>query len=541
MRKPICLICLVTVLCLLLTGCSLDFAGYFRKLGIMSGFFPQDQTTFSEMTYTRPDMDNIQTVLKNSCDTAASAGDLNQVINGIFAFYDVYDQFYTNYNLAYVHYCQDMTDIFWEAEYALCEAYAPQLDAGLDELYRALAKSPWRDELEDEQYFGADYFDAYEGEGIWDETFMAMLNEESGLIGEYYTVYEESLSVEPYSEEFFSQYGPQLEEIFVKLVAQRQKIAAYVGYDSYPQFAYDFYYYRDYTPEQAVAYLQTIPDQLGELYRKVNQSDLWDAYYTSCSETETYAYGLSAAQAMGGSIQEAFDFMTDKELYDISPGSNKYDSSFELYLYTYYAPFLFMNPAGDPNDKLVFVHEFGHFVNDYICSGSGAGTDVAEVHSQAMEYLSLVYGDGGKDLEKLKMANTLSVYVDQSAYALFEHQVYGLREEELTAENVRSLYESIGLQFGFDSWAWDSRDYVCVGHFFTNPMYIISYVTSNDLALQIYQTELGQKGEGLALYERCLESQDSYLLTFAETYGLEDPLDLSRIPKVLKTLEDALE
>lgn len=541
MNRRLRILCLVTALCLLMSGCSLDFRGYFQRLGAMSGMLPQEQTGFSQMTYTRPDMDNIHAVLQSSCDAAANASGLNQVINGIYAFYDVYDQFYTNYDLAYIHYCQDMTDIYWEGEYSFCMENASQVDAGLDQLFRALAAGPWRGKLEGRQYFGPGYFDAYDGESLWDETFLALMEEESRLLGEYYAVFEESLAAEPYSEEFFSSYGTRLEEIFVQLVAQRQQIAAYVGYESYPQFAYDFYYCRDYTPEQAVTYLSAVPDQLGALYRKVNRSNLWDAYNTACTEAETYAFGLSTAKAMGGSVREAFELMAEQGLYDISPGANKYDASFELYLYTYQSPFLFMNPSGDPNDKLVFVHEFGHFVNDYVCGGSGAGTDVAEVHSQTMEYLSLLYGEGGEKLEKLKMANTLSVYVDQSAYALFEHRVYGLREEELTAENVRALYESIGLEFGFDSWAWDSRDYVCIGHLFTDPMYLISYVTSNDLALQIYQKELDGQGNGLALYRECLESQESYLLTFAEVYGLENPLDPDRIPKVLKTLKDALE
>lgn len=532
MRKKLRILSLVMALCLLLAGCG-------KQNGILSGFFPQDQTTFSEMTYARPDMDNIQSVLASACVTAVNAADLQQVLDSIYAFYDVYNQFFTNYNLAYIHYCQDMTDIYWEAEYTLCSTYSAQLSAGLDELYRALAASPWRSELEDVNYFGPGFFDKYEGQSGWTNTFMAMLDGESRLLREYNSILEDSLSVQPYSEEFFSEYGSQLETLFVRLVAQRQKIAAYAGYESYTQYAYSGYD-RDYTPEQAITYLQAVPDQLGALYRKVNQSDLWDAYNIPCSEAETFAFGKSTADAMGGSIRDAFDFMVMKEVFDISHGSNKYSSSFEVYLSTYYSPFLFLNPSDYPGDKLVFVHEFGHFANDYVCSGSNAGTDVAEIHSQAMEYLSLLYGEGGQDLEKLKMADTLSVYVEQSAYALFEHMVYDIAPEELSVESVRALYESIGLQFGFDSWGWDSRDYVCIGHFFASPMYIISYVASNDLALQIYQMELSQKGSGLSLYERCLESQDSYILTFAETYNLENPLELSRLPKVLKTLEDAL-
>ena len=99
-------------------------------------------------------------------------------------------------------------------------------------------------------------------------------------------------------------------------------------------------------------------------------------------------------------------------------------------------------------------------------------------------------------------------------------------------ENVQALYEDIGLRFGFDSWAWDSRDYVSVTHFFTNPMYLMGYVVSNDLAMQIYDLELGEAGAGLSLYEQCLESQESYIVCFAEQYGLESPFAPGRLEKV---------
>ena len=50
------------------------------------------------------------------------------------------------------------------------------MDAGLQELYRALAQSPAREELE--EYFGEGFFDSYENEEtLWDESFTALLEE----------------------------------------------------------------------------------------------------------------------------------------------------------------------------------------------------------------------------------------------------------------------------------------------------------------------------------------------------------------------------
>ena len=136
---------------------------------------------------------------------------------------------------------------------------------------------------------------------------------------------------------------------------------------------------------------------------------------------------------------------------------------------------------------------------------------------------------------RCKLADSLCTYMEQSAYSLFEHRVYDLQGEELTVENVEALYEQIGTQFGFNFEKWETREYVNILHLYTEPMYMISYVVSNDLALQFYQMELEEAYSGLELYEQSLTSQESYILTFAKDYGLKSPFDPSR-PEELRVL-----
>jgi oligoendopeptidase F len=233
--------------------------------------------------------------------------------------------------------------------------------------------------------------------------------------------------------------------------------------------------------------------------------------------------------------------MQEAHLYDISYGKNKFDSSFEVYLYSYQVPYVFVNPTLTAYDKLTFTHEFGHFCSDYASFGSVAGVDVAEVFSQGLEYLSLCYTQNNEDLKKLRMASCLTTYVEQAAYAYFEHQVYDLSSEELTVEHVRALYQSVGSTYGFDSWNWDSRDYVCISHFFTSPMYIISYVVSNDAAFQLYQMEQSSAGSGLACYRENLATREAYFLSFLQSAGLESPFLPGRLEAVKETLQAILQ
>lgn len=533
------LCCLFLAAAVLLCGCGIDLEGYFQQLGNMVGM--NTVTHYDDMKYTRPNVAEVERLLAECQELAAEGEDLNALLGSIYDLYDAYDSFYTNYYLADIRYCGDMTDSYWEEEYNYCVDNSPTVDSCLDELYYALADSPLRRELEGERYFGAGYFDSYEGESLYDDGFLALLEKEAELENTYYELYEQSYEAEYYSEEYFTTYGSQMEELFVELIRVRQDIATYASYKDYADFAYDFYYYRDYTPEEAIDYLTEVGDELLELYCRINNSAVWDNGYARCSENQTFNYVKTAAENMGGDVAEAFSLLESAGLYDISYGENKYESSYEVYLLSYYEPFIFMCPSLDQTDKLTFAHEFGHFANDFVCGGSYAGIDVSEVHSQAMEYLSLCYVDGTEKLESYKIADCLCTYMEQAALALFETQVYSLEGDDLTVENVRALYESIGTDFGFDSWGWDSRDYVAMTHLFTDPMYIVSYVVSNDLAFQIYQLEKETPGAGLELYKDCLYSQESYLLTFAEEYGLENPLAQGRVQAVRETMEQILE
>ncbi len=524
MKKKIsCLLAFALALSLL-CGCG-DFSDY---LGSQEDSWNSENlVAFQDMAYERPDMVEFRQVLEESCRLAREETDLDTVVNGIYAFYDVYDRFYTNYYLADIWYCMDLTDLYWEEEYNYCAAQTATAEAGLEELFYTLADSPIRDQLEGPDYFGEGYFDAYEGESMWDEQFIAMMEQESQLIARYYELSNQEGS-----------YAQRL-QLLVDLVALRQNIAAYAGYPDYVQFAYDFYYYRDFTPDQVTAYLESLRGNLVELY--VNLEPVtWEGAWYNVPESHTMAYLRSCALAMGGMVHEAFTVLEKNGLYDISYGANKYPASFEVYLPSYYEPFIFMNPAGTVHDKLTLVHEFGHFANEYACYGSYAGIDVAEIYSQAMEYLSLLYARGGDSLTRLKMEDSLCVFVEQSAFAAFEHQLYGLTGDALTAENVQSLFTQVCADYGFESFEWDPEFLVEINHFYTNPMYVISYVISNDAALQLYQLELEQSGQGLALYNESLMSTEGYFLSFLDSLGLQSPFTPGRMEEVRGTLEDIL-
>lgn len=493
-----------------------------------------DITHFSEMVYTRPDLDEMHSLLDTVCERAKGKNAAS-ILDGVYDFYDAYDWFDTNATLASIHYNADLTDSYWEEEDNFCTAAFNEVDQMLTTLNNALTASPCRSKLE-KIFFGAGFFDDYDTDEDWepDAQLLELLNRESELISQYYTQVSKSNSL---LGSLFPPYKA-MAQTMVDLILVRNELACYLGFDSYEDYANAYYYARDYTPEQMSQYLDEIQQTLAPLYI--------DAYYgvddRQCSEEDTFEYVRALANAIGGIVLDAFNLMDEAGLYDITQSDNKFNSSFEAYLTSYDVPFIFMNPSGDAFDQLTFAHEFGHFCNDYALGYENTDIDVAEVFSQAMEYLSLIYITDYDDLPRLKMVDSLCTYVEQACYAKFEQEMYRIPAQELSVEALCQLYERIATDYGLSTNEYfESIDFVTVPHFYTSPMYVFSYIVSNDAAMQIYQLELEKDGAGLRCYLDNLDNSEGYFLAFLESAGLESPFTDGYMDSVRSTFCEILE
>ena len=494
-------------------------------------------TKFSEIEYTRPDIAAMDKALEDLYAKLPEAKSAEEIMRAFYPYYELYVDFATDYQLTFIRYSQNMTDIYWEKEYNYCLDQTSAVSADYDQLLRDLGASEYRQALEADDYFGKGFFDDFQGESVMNEQMVALMEQESDLLGQYY-----ELSAQPssYTDAYFSTTGAKMEEIFLELISVRQEMAKQAGYPDFPTFAYEFYHFRDYTPTQAMTYMGQVRDVLSPLYSRLAEGS--DAgLYAPCTQEQTFAYVQDAAKAMGGSVWESFQAMSRYDFYDITPGVKKYPGSFEVFLYRYGLPFVFVNPEQKTRDKLVFTHEFGHFCNDYISQGSVVGTDVSEIFSQGLEYLSLFYGQKDKALAQGKLTESLNIFISQSVYATFEQKVYGLTGKDLTVEKVREVYRQTVSDFGSAAAGWDSRDYVMLPHLYSNPMYLVSYVVSNDAAMQLYLLESEEAGAGLKVYESNLATEQESLLAFLKEAGLESPFRPGHLNKIAAALEKALQ
>ena len=548
-KKHLAIAALICALSLLLSGCNLWSMPEDTRstLSATKPVFSRHQgvSDFSEMIYVRPDLDQYTATVQSICAQAAEEGaDAEALTDSVLDLYDLYDEFYTMETLANIHYCLNLRDDTYETEYNYCLEQESVIEQGLEDVYRTLAASPLRQELESEDYFGAGFFDSYDGDSFWTQELSDLMDRENELVSQSYAAMGDLSDLDPYSEDYYTQGQSTLGPLLVELVKVRRELADYLGYNSYGDFAFDYYYSRDYSLSQAEDYLERIRQELTPLYRELNGSDFWYTAYGN-SDPDCLSYLASVTEAVGGKLRSAYTLMTTKHLYDITPGTYKYNGSFEVYLISYSAPFVLLNPAENVTDCLSLTHEFGHFASDYFSQGSSYTTDVAEIFSQGLEYLSLCYAPEDTleldTLRRLKLADSLNTYVEQAAYAKFECELYAMDPEELTSDSINDLYNEICRDYGFDSWNWQEGDWFTVTHFFTSPYYIMSYVTSNDVAMQLYEMELEERGTGLHTYTDYLSGGQPQFMAFLQEAGLQSPFEVIRLKQVRNTLETGLE
>ena len=72
-------------------------------------------------------------------------------------------------------------------------------------------------------------------------------------------------------------------------------------------------------------------------------------------------------------------------------------------------------------------------------------------------------------------------------------------------------------------------------HLYVAPMYMISYVLSNDVAMQIYEAEASERGSGRDLLEENLDTDEMTLLSFVSSAGLADPFTQGRVAQLRET------
>lgn len=525
-----------------------------------------EPVAFEDMEYTRPDAAALCKALGELEKLVKNGGSFDEVGAAFEAAYSDYSLFNTMDSLSYIRHTIDLNDEYYETENNWCEEQSPLIEQALEKCYIAMGQSDLRDRLE-EEYFTEDFFDFYDENQIYsNDRVVKLMQKDNDLQAQYMALqsdqtiewngeevlYEdiigdESLDYDSYLmayQLYYNKYNPQVGEIFAEMIRTRNEIAKELGYDTFADFAYSYYYNRDYTPEEAEDYLSDIAAELAPMY--------FYAVYgtqstTPCSTDEVLDLFEKTVYRFGGEFATSYEFMQAYDLMDITDSSSKMPGSYVTYLSSYQMPFLYVSPTGKLDDLLTCCHEFGHFVDGFVNCNGTSSIDCNEIFSQGLEFLSLSRAELDDDereaLTISKVADSLMTFVSQAAYAEFELRAYALPDDQLNTEGLNALFLECMEEFGQSYTGMEdiiAPGWIDIQHFLIAPYYVISYCVSNDAALQIFQLE-EENGTGLETYRALMStSSGNTILALLEENGMESPFEPGRVEELADFFEDYL-
>lgn len=525
-----------------------------------------EPVAFEDMEYTRPDAAALCKALGELEKLVKDGGSFDEVGAAFEAAYSDYSLFNTMDSLSYIRHTIDLNDEYYETENNWCEEQSPLIEQALEKCYIAMGQSDLRDRLE-EEYFTEDFFDFYDENQIYsNDRVVKLMQKDNDLQAQYMALqsdqtiewngeevlYEdiigdESLDYDSYLmayQLYYNKYNPQVGEIFAEMIRTRNEIARELGYDTFADFAYSYYYDRDYTPEEAEDYLSDIAAELAPMYFYA----VYGAQSTTpCSTDEVLDLFEKTVYRFGGEFATSYEFMQAYDLMDITDSSSKMPGSYVTYLSSYQMPFLYVSPTGKLDDLLTCCHEFGHFVDGFVNCNGTSSIDCNEIFSQGLEFLSLSRAELDDDereaLTTSKVADSLMTFVSQAAYAEFELRAYALPDDQLNTEGLNALFLECMEEFGQSYTGMEdiiAPGWIDIQHFLIAPYYVISYCVSNDAALQIFQLE-EENGTGLETYRALMStSSGNTILALLEENGMESPFEPGRVEELADFFEDYL-
>ena len=347
-------------------------------------------------------------------------------------------------------------------------------------------------------------------------------------------------------------------EIYVQIIKNNNRIAELAGYDNYYDYATVEIYGRDYSVEEVNAFKSYIVKYLVSHFGTFNNN--WSTYYGSLnSYGQTYMrkflyepfdsldvnYFDGYVNSYDNSTGEGFrDLLENRNLiFSMSP--NSHQSAYQTYLEDYETPFCLFGSSGQSTSTI--VHEMGHYYASLYVPHV-ASYDVAEIQSQANEFLLLKYLDGKMDadiyeaLEAYNVYNAVSMIIVCAAIDEFEQKVYSIENiDGYTLDQFNSIMSEVCDPYGgvnfFRNNITDINEYwlaVCPN----SPVYYISYATSSIAALNIYTMAKSDEAGARESYRKLIEEieENDGFKTVLGKIGLSSPFEEESMKKLSEDL-----
>ncbi len=553
---------------------------------------------FSEYPYERPNIEALKASLASCAEKICKAANVQEQIAAFDEATALSQDFHTMASLAYVRNTINTADKFYDAEREFYDEIGPELQAVSQELDIALLDSPFRAELE--AHYGKLIFDNLEISRRSFKPELIPLMQEAGKLESRYQKLYAGMTVEfdgktmplpmlgAYKESpdravrraafeaegrVFDANQAELDEIFDKLVKNRNAQGRLMGYDNYIPLGYDRLGRNCYGGKELSAFRDQIARDLVPIIAEVKEAQRKrigvgelciydDAFRFSDGNAkpegtpdEILAAGKAMYQALSPETKDFIEEMFDGDLFDVLSREGKAPGGYCTELPNYKMPFIFSNFNGTSDDVDVLTHEAGHAFAFYRAMHSEIHPalqqptiEACECHSMSMEFLTQDYHKNffGENTAKYELAHC-EASLDFIPYGCmideFQHRMY--ENENLTPEERNDVWEELerkyrpwlsmdGLPFygRYSHWQWKL-------HVYLHPLYYIDYCMAQTIAFQLWTLSLNDREEAWKKYLAFVDAAGTK--TFAElchSAGLQVPYEEGTIRKIGAGIRD---
>jgi len=538
----------------------------------------------SELPYERITIESFET------ETAEIIKEFNAAKNGEEQFavhkkyYAVMGKVSTAMILAGMRHDGDVSDHFYEKEHAYYDEVSPKIESFKVKYQKLLFNSNYRTYLENK--IGKVAFKDIEIQlKAFDDVLIPLKQEENvliskynkllaqtkvefrgetlnlSLLGKYLKSKDRATRVEASkvrSEKLLT-IADELDEIFDKLVANRNTQAKAIKCDDYVQLGYYNMKRNSYDKNDVANFRNQVKKVFVPVASKMHEErkkrlgleklDFVDegVYFLDGNPIplgtadDIFVAGKTMYSELSSETKEFFNFMLQHELFDVLGRANKATGGYMEMLMLYKAPIIFANFNGTSGDVNVMTHECGHAFqgyltrNDEIVEHNNITMETAEVHSMSMEFfteqwMDLFFGNRGADYKKMHLEDAIAFIPYGCMVDEFQEIIY--TKPELTAGERRAVWQRLEteykphLAFADDEFFSAGRTWQLQRHVYNSPFYYIDYCLAQTCALQFKTIMDENHQDAWQKYTTfCLESAKDYFPNMLHKVGFKSPFE----------------
>lgn len=554
---------------------------------------------FSDMAYQRPDFDRLETVFLQKIDALTNSSGAEKQADVMDEINRIREDIDTAMNLARIQQTMDTRDPFYDGEASFFDKNAPRYQALIDEYYRVITTSRFRQELENR--FGRHLFGLAEAAlKTFKPEIMEDLAEENGLCTAYMKLLASAeidfdgkklnlSGLGPYRESparetrrlaseahfgFLAQNRHTLDSIYDSLVHVRTRIANKLGLKNFIPLAYLRLSRLDYDAGMVRDYREAILKTIVPVANHLREDQrirlgLDRLYYYDLpfrfrsgnpkplgGAQDIIRKGREMYWALSRETGEFIDRMLDEGLMDLETRPGKAGGGYCSWLPKYKAPFIFSNFNGTSGDVDVLTHEAGHAFQAHMSRNVAVPEyvwptmEAAEIHSMSMEFITWPWMDRffGPEADKYRfmhLSDALMFIPYGSLVDEFQHVVYD-NPRVSPAERFKIWRELerrylpyrdfSGNAYLEEGGFWQSQR-----HIYESPFYYIDYTLAQVCAIQYWKRfQEDPKSAWSDYLKLCRAGGRVPFLELVRIGGLESPFDRGVLEKVVEPTNEWL-